>query len=297
MTTIGQLCLLAALVASGYAAFACFLAWRRGHRWLERLGTGAAVAGLLAQIAVGAVLAVALLVNDFRLAYVAQYSSRLLPWYYALSAFWVGQAGSLLLWSWWVGVLAIVYRFWGGNGESGERRAERPGKGKQTPPPAFAAQSPRLLVPLSPCLPLSPLPSPVSPQSLRQPAFAVLMAYQFFLVAIMVFGANPMEPSLAAPSDGAGLVPSLQHPAMLLHPPIVFLGYAGCSIPFALAVAALLAGRLDAGWVRAARPWAFFSWACWGSASCSGLTGPTRNSAGAAIGTGTRWKTARSSPG
>ena len=51
---------------------------------------------------------------------------------------------------------------------------------------------------------------------------------------------------------------------MLLHPPIVFLGYAGCSIPFALAIAALLAGRLDAGWVRAARPWAFFSWAVLG---------------------------------
>ena len=141
-----------------------------------------------------------------------------MPWYYALSAFWVGQAGSLLLWAWSVGVLAMVYRFW--------PRGE---------------------------------PSP-----LRQPAFAILMAYQFFLVAIMVFGANPMEPSLAVPRDGAGLGPSLQHPAMLLHPPVVFLGYAACSIPFALAVAALLAGRLDAAWVREARPWAFFSWAVLG---------------------------------
>jgi cytochrome c-type biogenesis protein CcmF len=218
VTTFGQLCLLAALVASGYAAFACFLAWRREHRLLERLGTGAAVAGVLAMTVVGAILAVALLGNDFRLACVAQYSSRLLPWQYALSAFWVGQAGSLLLWAWSVGVLAIVYRFL-------PRRGASP---------------------------------------LRQPAFAVLMAYQFFLVAIMVFGANPMEPSLAATRDGAGLGPSLQHPAMLLHPPVVFLGYAGCSIPFALAVAALLAGRLDAAWVRDARPWAFFSWAVLG---------------------------------
>ena len=51
---------------------------------------------------------------------------------------------------------------------------------------------------------------------------------------------------------------------MLLHPPVVFLGYAGCAIPFALAAAALLSGRLDAAWVRDARPWAFFTWAVLG---------------------------------
>ena len=54
----------------------------------------------------------ALLAKDFRFAYVAQYSSRSLAWYYALSAFWVGQAGSLLFWAWSVGVLAMIYRFW-----------------------------------------------------------------------------------------------------------------------------------------------------------------------------------------
>ena len=90
------------------------------------------------------------------------------------------------------------------------------------------------------------------------------MAYQCFLVAIMVFGADPMQPSLTVPRDGDGLSPLLQHPAMLLHPPVVFLGYAGCAIPFALAAAALLSGRLDAAWVREARPWAFFAWAVLG---------------------------------
>ena len=103
-----------------------------------------------------------------------------------------------------------------------------------------------------------------TPSPLREPAFAVLMAYQCFLVAIMVFGADPMQPSLAIPRDGDGLSPLLQHPAMLLHPPVVFLGYAGCAIPFALALAALLSGRLDAAWIREARPWAFFAWAVLG---------------------------------
>jgi cytochrome c-type biogenesis protein CcmF len=285
VTTFGQICLLVALVASGYAAFACFVAWRlaekgigamgaqhperggKGDRrllcaapggpirrripvpfsasLLERLGIAAAVVGVSALTAVGAILAVALVVKDFRLAYVAQYSSRLLPWYYALSAFWVGQAGSLLLWAWYVGMLAIVYRLWGG------RRAE-----KETVP--RGAQHPegrsgkRCLSPFPPSVPAS--------VALRQPAFAVLMAYQFFLVALMVFGANPMEPGLAARPEGAGLGPLLQHPAMLLHPPVVFIGYAACAIPFALAVAALMSGRLDAAWVRAARPWALLSW-------------------------------------
>jgi cytochrome c-type biogenesis protein CcmF len=218
MTTFGQLCLLAAFVASGYAAFASFLGWRRESPRLQRGGQCAGVAGFLALTIVSAILAVALLVGDFRFAYVAQYSSRLLPWHYALSAFWVGQAGSLLFWAWSVGVLAIIYRFWP----------------RRTPSP------------------------------LREPALAVLLAYQCFLVAIMVFGADPMQPSLAVPRDGAGLSPLLQHPAMLLHPPVVFLGYAACAIPFALAAAALLSCRLDAGWARAARPWTFFAWAVLG---------------------------------
>ena len=137
-----------------------------------------ALSAFLALTLVSAILAEALLANDFRFAYVAQYSSRLLPWYYALSAFWVGQAGSLLFWAWSVGVLAMIYRFW-------PRRTASP---------------------------------------LREPAFAILMAYQCFLVAVMVFGADPMQPSLAVPRDGGGLSPLLQHPAMLLHPPVVFLG-------------------------------------------------------------------------
>ena len=73
------------------------------HPWLQRIGVIAGVLGVLAVTLVGAILAVALLVNDFRFAYVAQYTSRSLAWYYALSAFWVGQAGSLLLWAWLVG--------------------------------------------------------------------------------------------------------------------------------------------------------------------------------------------------
>ncbi len=218
MNTLGQLCLLIALVGSGYAAFACVMGRHSGRRAIARSGDAVAVAAVLALTAVTAVLAWALAAKDFRFAYVAEYSSRLLPWHYSLSALWVGQAGSLLVWAWFLGAVALAYRFW---------------------PRRYQSQH-------------------------RAHTFGVLMAYLCFLSAIMVFGADPMEPSLGAPREGAGLSPSLQHPAMLVHPPIVLLGYAGWALPFALAVAALHCGHLDAAWIREARRWALFAWAALG---------------------------------
>jgi cytochrome c-type biogenesis protein CcmF len=218
MNTLGELCLLGAMVASGYAAFACITGYRHGHRDVSRSGDYSAVGAVLALGVVTAVLARALLVRDFSFAYVAEYSDRLLPWHYSLSALWVGQSGSLLVWAWFSGVLAIGYRFW-------PRRESSP---------------------------------------LRESAFGLLMAYLCFLVAIMLFGADPMEHSLGTPRNGAGLSPQLQHPAMLIHPPIVLLGYAGWAIPCAVVVARLAAGRIDASWIWEARPWALFSWAVLG---------------------------------
>ena len=224
------------------------MGWRARRRWLERAGDAAGVVGVLAVTLTGAVLAAALLTNDFRFAYVTQYSSRSLSWYYALSAFWVGQAGSLLLWAWLVGILAIIYRFW-------PRRT----------------------------------PSPLGP-----PALAILMAYQCFLAAMMLFGTNPMEPSLTVPHDGAGLSPLLQHPAMLLHPPVMFLGYAACAIPFALAAAALREQSVGRGLGPRGPAVDLLRLGRTGNrASSWGEIGHTKNSAGAAIGIGTRWKTAR----
>src|SRR3972149_1867863 len=112
MNVLGQLCLLAAFVGSGYAAFAGVVGRGRGRRAVGRSGDWAAVGSVLALTVVTAVLARALLVKDFRLAYVAEYSSRLLPWHYSLSALWVGQSGSLLVWAWFLGVLALAERFW-----------------------------------------------------------------------------------------------------------------------------------------------------------------------------------------
>lgn len=218
MTSLGQLCLLSALVGSGYAAFACIAGSRSDHRLMVRSGVWAAFLAVFTLTAATGLLAWALLTKDLHFQYVTEYSDPLLPWHYSLSAFWVGQAGSLLLWAWFVAVLAVAYRV-------GARRQQ---------------------------------------DELCDFAFGVLMACLCLLVTIMVFAADPMQPSLVARNSGAGLAASLQHPAMLAHPPIVFLGYAAWGIPFALALAALATGRLDGAWVRQARPWALFAWAVLG---------------------------------
>jgi cytochrome c-type biogenesis protein CcmF len=147
------------------------------------------------------------------LAYVAQYASRFLPWHYCLSALWVGQAGSLLLWAYMTGAMALLFRA-----------------------------------------------LPTADASLRNTAFGFVMAITWFLIAVMVFAANPMAPNVSLARDGSGLSPLLQHPSMLIHPPIVFLGYAAWTFPCALALAALWLGRFEPSWLHMARPWAVAAW-------------------------------------
>jgi len=107
---LGQLCLLSALIAAGYAAFACIAGARLNHPPVLRSGFWAAVLHLVATTAAIGILAAALVGNDRSFLYVAQYGSALLPWYFSLSALWVGQAGSLLLWAWLLSVVAVVFR-------------------------------------------------------------------------------------------------------------------------------------------------------------------------------------------
>ena len=110
MTIVGQLSLLTAFAGSGYASFACIAGARTDREALRRGGQWAGLTSVLALTVGLIVLGQALYVKDFGFAYVAQYSSRLLPWHYSLSALWVGQAGSLLLWAWMLGVLSLVFQ-------------------------------------------------------------------------------------------------------------------------------------------------------------------------------------------
>ena len=88
----------------------------------------------------------------------------------------------------------------------------------------------------------------------------VTSAVTAFFVCTMLFAANPFERLPFTPADGRGLNPQLQNPGMMIHPPMLYLGYISITIPFAFAIAALLTRGLDTGWIHAIRKWTLVSW-------------------------------------
>ena len=76
----------------------------------------------------------------------------------------------------------------------------------------------------------------------------------------MLFTSNPFQRLLPAAPDGNDLNPLLQDPGMVIHPPMLYMGYVGFSVAFAFAIAALLGGKLDATWARWSRPWTTMAW-------------------------------------
>lgn len=83
-----------------------------------------------------------------------------------------------------------------------------------------------------------------------------------FFGCLILFSDNPFElfPGGISPTDGRGLNPLLQNPSMAIHPPSLYLGYVGMSIPFAFAIGALLSGHLGVRWVVASRLWTLIAW-------------------------------------
>jgi cytochrome c-type biogenesis protein CcmF len=91
-------------------------------------------------------------------------------------------------------------------------------------------------------------------------ATAVLLGFGAFFDAMAVFYANPFATSANPPSQGAGLDPLLQHPAMIIHPPMLYSGYTLMSIPFAFGIGALISGKLGSEWIRDTRRFALAAW-------------------------------------
>ena len=79
-------------------------------------------------------------------------------------------------------------------------------------------------------------------------------------LAFLLFTSNPFERLLPAAVEGRDLNPLLQDPGMIIHPPMLYLGYVGFAVPFAFAIAALLDGHVDARWLRWTRPWTNVAW-------------------------------------
>jgi len=99
-------------------------------------------------------------------------------------------------------------------------------------------------------------------------ATAVMAGIASFFTGLMLFagGVNPFATLDPAPADGIGLNPLLQHPSMMIHPPMLYSGYVAFTIPFAFAIGALITRRIDASWIRATRRFALIDWAFLGFA-------------------------------
>jgi cytochrome c-type biogenesis protein CcmF len=97
-------------------------------------------------------------------------------------------------------------------------------------------------------------------------ATAVMMGVAAFFVGLMLFApdVDPFATVSPVPADGIGLTPLLQHPSMMIHPPMLYSGYVSLTVPFAFAVGALLTRRLDAEWIRSTRRFALVAWALLG---------------------------------
>jgi cytochrome c-type biogenesis protein CcmF len=92
-------------------------------------------------------------------------------------------------------------------------------------------------------------------------ANATLLGIGAFFYLLLVGPANPFGAVFPVPADGPGPNPLLQnHPLMAVHPPLLYLGYVGMSVPFAFAIGALVSGRLDHAWLRVTRRWTLTAW-------------------------------------
>jgi cytochrome c-type biogenesis protein CcmF len=207
-----------ALVAAGLVAVAaaglCTVGALRRRRDLTDAGIRAMVAaGVLVTLGTISLLH-ALLVHDFSLEYVVNYSSRSLSFRYAFAALWGGMEGSLLFWTFLLTTFSAVALI----------RAR--------------ARTARLVA----------------------WAGAVLAGVAIFFLALLVGPADPFTRMADVPADGRGLNPLLQSPGMLIHPPLLYTGFVGFSIPFAFAMAALFSGRLDDSWFSSTRRWTLFAW-------------------------------------
>jgi cytochrome c-type biogenesis protein CcmF len=150
------------------------------------------------------ILGLLLMMRDFRIEYVHQYSGMDLPGHYQLAAFWAGQKGSFLIWLLWGTLLGVLVRKTAGRNEP-----------------------------------------------------AIMGIYTLTLIGLLfiLVRENPFVMLKETPLDGQGLNPLLQDDWMVIHPPIMFIGYAASAIPFAFAMASLWRRDYD-DWAARAFPWA-----------------------------------------
>src|SRR5437899_738563 len=98
------------------------------------------------------------------------------------------------------------------------------------------------------------------PDEMVARVLAVMATISTGFLLFMLLTSNPFARSFPVRADGQDLNPLLQDPAMVVHPPMLYMGYVGFSVAFAFAISALIGGRLDATWARWSRPWTTVAW-------------------------------------
>jgi len=171
--------------------------------------------------------------NHYEVQFVYEVTSRSMPTYLKVTAWWGGQAGSLLFWSWLMSAFAslVTLRKWDRDREF----------------------LPWVIVVASVTLAFF-----IGMNVFFENPFAQL--FQSFDGNIAAHTFQPANSILFTPQDGRGLNPLLRHPGMVIHPPMLYLGFVSFVIPYAFAMAALITGRTDDRWIRLTRRWALWAW-------------------------------------
>src|SRR5947209_5835424 len=219
MQNVGALAILLAFAMAVFAVVAAVTGKYARRPFLVVSAERAVYATWLLLTAAAGVLVTMLLQGDFRVAYVAEHSNRAMATLYKFCAWWGGQEGSLLLWSWLLATYSAVLTF------TNRRRF-------------------RDMMPI---------------------VIAIMMTTLSFFVAMITFVASPFKMLMIgrgiypAP-DGNGLSPLLQWWTMAIHPPFLYLGYVGFTVPFAFAMASLLTRQPGEAWIPTTRRWAIVTW-------------------------------------
>src|SRR4051812_29394859 len=219
MENIGALAILLAFCFAVYAFTGSLVGKWAGRPFLT-LSAQRAVYSVWVLLTVAAgVLLYSLITGDFRMAYVWATSNHTMEPQYKVAAWWGGQEGSLLLWSWLLSTYAAVIVF--------QNRRK------------FRDMMPYVV--------------------------GVLMFTQTFFLILNAFVASPFKMIAAGRGivdigDGQGLNPLLQYWTMVIHPPMLYLGYVGFSVPFAFAIGSLLTKQPGDGWIHTTRRWTLVTW-------------------------------------
>src|ERR1035438_5417355 len=219
MENLGSLAILLALCVALYATFACVVGRLKRKSFLIVSGQRAVYSLWVLVTLASGILVYSLLTGDFRFSYVAEHSNRTMPLLYKFAAWWGGQEGSLLFWSFLLSSYAAVVVFT-------NRRKHR---------------------------------------DMMPWVIGVLTTIQAFFLVLNNFIANPfqmlaVDRLITSVPDGNGLSPLLQYPAMAIHPPMLYLGYVGFSVPFAFAIGSLITRQPGDAWIHTTRRWTLVTW-------------------------------------